>query len=166
MKTKWKNVNIGVTDIDASWHFAKKEAIDLTIVGPDKHRLVIVVVRRVLRKEGLAIFGQRACRQHNWKALKPSPKNFLARHNIPNSGNTQLHLKSPLLCLFKSKVAPIVVKADGLAAGKGVFAQTKLKRCEAVEVHAAKATLFGDAGRPCGYRRVFKPAKKPALFAW
>ena len=143
MENKVENVNIGVTDIADLVAFAKKENIDLTIVGPEAP-LVIGVVD-AFEKEGLAIFGPTAAAAQ-LEGSKAFTKDFLARHNIPTAAYGNFTEIEPAIAYIKQQGAPIVVKADGLAAGKGVIlAQTEAEAIEAVE-DMLQGNSFGDAG--------------------
>lgn len=142
-ENKVENVNIGVTDIADLVAFAKKENIDLTIVGPEAP-LVIGVVD-AFEKEGLAIFGPTAAAAQ-LEGSKAFTKDFLARHNIPTAAYGNFTEIAPAVAYIKQQGAPIVVKADGLAAGKGVIlAQTEAEAIEAVE-DMLQGNSFGDAG--------------------
>ncbi|MBJ7553687.1 phosphoribosylamine--glycine ligase [Marinomonas spartinae] len=140
---KVENVNIGVTDIAELVAFAKEESIDLTIVGPEAP-LVIGVVD-AFEKEGLAIFGPTAAAAQ-LEGSKAFTKDFLARHNIPTAAYGNFTEIEPAVAYIKEQGAPIVVKADGLAAGKGVIlAQTEAEAIAAVE-DMLQGNSFGDAG--------------------
>ena len=142
-ENKVENVNIGVTDIADLVAFAKKENINLTIVGPEAP-LVIGVVD-AFEKEGLAIFGPTAAAAQ-LEGSKAFTKDFLARHNIPTAAYGNFTEIEPAIAYIKQHGAPIVVKADGLAAGKGVIlAQTEAEAIEAVE-DMLQGNAFGDAG--------------------
>ncbi|RBO83540.1 phosphoribosylamine--glycine ligase [Marinomonas aquiplantarum] len=142
-ENKVENVDIGVTDIDGLVTFAKQQNIDLTIVGPEAP-LVIGVVD-AFEKEGLAIFGptQGAAQLEGSKAFT---KDFLARHKIPTAAYGNFTEIAPAVAYIKEQGAPIVVKADGLAAGKGVIlAETEAEAIAAVE-DMLQGNAFGDAG--------------------
>ena len=143
LEAKVENVNIGVEDIDGLLAFAKEHQIDLTIVGPEAP-LVLGVVD-AFEAAGLPIFGptQAAAQLEGSKAFS---KDFLARHNIPTAEYANFTDVSEAVAYIKQKGAPIVVKADGLAAGKGVIvAQTEAEAIAAVEDMLA-GNAFGDAG--------------------
>lgn len=137
------NINISATDIDALLHFAKKENIDLTIVGPEAP-LVIGVVD-AFRYAGLKIFGpsQAAAQLEGSKAFT---KDFLARHKIPTAEYQNFTELDSALNYLKDKGAPIVVKADGLAAGKGVIVAMTLQEAEDAVRDMLAGNTFGDAG--------------------
>lgn len=143
LEPKLENVAIGVEDIDALVAFAKENNVQLTIVGPEAP-LVIGVVDR-FREEGLAIFGptQAAAQLEGSKSFT---KDFLARHHIPTAAYQTFEEIEPALTYLKAQGAPIVVKADGLAAGKGVIvAMTEAEAEEAIRDMLA-GNAFGEAG--------------------
>ncbi len=140
---KMENVAIGVEDIDALIQFAQQNEVALTIVGPEAP-LVIGVVD-AFEKVGLRCFGpsQGAAQLEGSKAFT---KEFLERHNIPTASYGNFTEITPATEYIKQQGAPIVVKADGLAAGKGVIlAQTESEAIAAVEDMLA-GNAFGDAG--------------------
>ena len=143
------NVDISATDVDALVAFAKENAIGLTIVGPEAP-LVIGVVD-AFEAEGLKIFGpsKGAAQLEGSKAFT---KDFLARHNIPTADYQNFTEIEPALAYVREKGAPIVVKADGLAAGKGVIVAMTLEDAE----HAIKDMLAGNAFGEAGSRVVIE----------
>ncbi len=138
-----QNVAISATDIPALLDFAQAEKIDLTIVGPEAP-LVIGVVD-AFRTAGLKIFGptQGAAQLEGSKAFT---KDFLARHNIPTAEYQNFTAVEPALAYVREKGAPIVIKADGLAAGKGVIVAMTLAEAEAAVNDMLAGNAFGDAG--------------------
>lgn len=138
-----QNVAIGATDISALLSFAQNEKIDLTIVGPEAP-LVIGVVD-AFRAAGLKIFGptQGAAQLEGSKAFT---KDFLARHKIPTAEYQNFTEVEPALAYVREKGAPIVIKADGLAAGKGVIVAMTLEEAEAAVNDMLAGNAFGDAG--------------------
>jgi len=140
---KMENVAIGVEDTEALVQFAKNNHIALTIVGPEAP-LVIGVVD-AFQAVGLRCFGpsQAAAQLEGSKAFT---KDFLERHKIPSADYGNFTEVAPAIEYIKQQGAPIVVKADGLAAGKGVIlAQTEAEAIAAVEDMLA-GNAFGDAG--------------------
>ncbi|AVT56944.1 phosphoribosylamine--glycine ligase [Pectobacterium versatile] len=137
------NVDIAATDIPALVAFAQANHIDLTIVGPETP-LVIGVVDAFL-SAGLKIFGptQGAAQLEGSKAFT---KDFLARHNIPTAEYQNFTEVEPALAYVRSKGAPIVIKADGLAAGKGVIVAMTLQEAENAIQDMLAGNAFGDAG--------------------
>lgn len=138
-----QNVAISATDIPALLSFAQREQIDLTIVGPEAP-LVIGVVD-AFRAAGLKIFGptQAAAQLEGSKAFT---KDFLARHHIPTAEYQNFTDVAPALAYLREKGAPIVIKADGLAAGKGVIVAMTLQEAEAAVQDMLAGNAFGDAG--------------------
>ncbi|GBO50924.1 phosphoribosylamine--glycine ligase [Pectobacterium versatile] len=137
------NVDIAATDIPALVAFAQANHIDLTIVGPETP-LVIGVVD-AFQSAGLKIFGptQGAAQLEGSKAFT---KDFLARHNIPTAEYQNFTEVEPALAYVRSKGAPIVIKADGLAAGKGVIVAMTLQEAENAIQDMLAGNAFGDAG--------------------
>lgn len=138
-----ENVAISTTDIDGLLAFAKREKIGLTIVGPEVP-LVMGIVDR-FRQEGLKIFGptKSAAQLEGSKAFT---KDFLARHNIPTAEYQNFTEITPAIEYLRQKGAPIVVKADGLAAGKGVIVAMTLQEAEDAVHDMLAGNAFGDAG--------------------
>jgi len=138
-----ENVDIAATDIAGLLAFAKSQDIGLTIVGPEAP-LVIGVVD-AFRAAGLKIFGptQEAAQLEGSKAFT---KDFLARHNIPSADYQNFTEIEAALAYLRSKGAPIVIKADGLAAGKGVIVAMTLKEAEDAVHDMLAGNAFGDAG--------------------
>lgn len=142
-EAKVENIAIGAEDIDALCQFAKDNAVELTIVGPEAP-LVIGVVDR-FQAAGLKCFGptKGAAQLEGSKAFT---KDFLARHHIPTAAYANFTEIDPAIAYIREQGAPIVVKADGLAAGKGVIlAQTEEEAIEAVKDMLA-GNAFGEAG--------------------
>jgi len=143
LEPKLENINIGVTDIDALIEFAQTNQIGLTIVGPEAP-LVIGIVDK-FQAAGLRIFGpsEAAAQLEGSKAFT---KDFLARHNIPTAAYGNFTDVDEAVAYIEQQGAPIVIKADGLAAGKGVIlAQTNEEAIEAVK-DMLSGNSFGDAG--------------------
>ncbi|UZD16117.1 phosphoribosylamine--glycine ligase [Gallibacterium anatis] len=148
-EAKAENVNISATDIPALVNFAKENAVGLTIVGPEAP-LVLGVVD-AFRAEGLKIFGPtKAAAQ--LEGSKAFTKDFLARHHIPTAEYRNFTEIEPALAYVREKGAPIVIKADGLAAGKGVIVAMTLAEAE----NAVKDMLAGNAFGEAGHRVVIE----------
>lgn len=143
LEPKTKNVNIGVCDIDALADFAEKEKIELTIVGPEAPLVAGIVDE--FKKRNLKIFGPtKAAAQ--LEGSKSFTKDFLMRHNIPTAKYKNFTDVNEALSYLDSVEIPVVVKADGLAAGKGVIvAQTKQEAKDAVK-DMLSGNAFGEAG--------------------
>jgi phosphoribosylamine--glycine ligase len=142
-ENKLENIAIDAEDIDALLVFAVKAAIDLTIVGPEAP-LVAGVVDRFQARD-LRIFGPSAAAAE-LEGSKAFTKDFLARHHIPTAAYGNFTDLDQAVAYIKQQGAPIVVKADGLAAGKGVIlAQTEQQAIDAcLDMLASNA--FGEAG--------------------
>jgi len=143
-ESKCENVAIGADDIDGLLHFALGSGIDLTIVGPEAP-LVLGIVDR-FREAGLRCFGpSRAAAQ--LEGSKVFAKDFLARHHIPTAAYGSFTNAAQAEAYIRRMGAPIVVKADGLAAGKGVIiAQTTEEAATAAHAMLA-GNAFGEAGQ-------------------
>ncbi len=142
-ENKVTNVDIDVLDIARLVEFAQAENIGLTIVGPEAPLVAGVVDQ--FEEAGLAVFGpvQAAAQLEGSKAFT---KDFLARHNIPTAAYQNFTEIEPAKAYVKQQGAPIVVKADGLAAGKGVIlAQTEQEAFDAIDDMLA-GNAFGEAG--------------------
>ncbi|WP_419571794.1 phosphoribosylamine--glycine ligase [Rheinheimera sp.] len=137
------NVAIAADDVAALTAFAKTEAIDLTIVGPEAPLAKGVV--DMFRAEGLAIFGptQASAQLESSKAFA---KDFLARHAIPTAAYGNFTEIAAAKAYVEQQGTPIVIKADGLAAGKGVIiAQSQAEAFAAIDDMLA-GNKFGSAG--------------------
>ncbi|PMK13833.1 phosphoribosylamine--glycine ligase [Vibrio splendidus] len=143
LEPKLENVNIGVEDIAGLVAFAQDKKIELTIVGPEAP-LVIGVVD-AFREVGLPIFGptQAAAQLEGSKAFT---KDFLARHDIPTGYYSNFTEIEPAIAYVREQGAPIVVKADGLAAGKGVIVAMTLEEAEDAIKDMLAGNAFGEAG--------------------
>ena len=138
-----QNVAISATDIPALLSFAQSEKIDLTIVGPEAPLVRGVV--DTFRAAGLNIFGPTAGAAQ-LEGSKAFTKDFLARHQIPTAEYQNFTEVEPALAYLREKGAPIVIKADGLAAGKGVIVAMTLEEAEAAVQDMLAGNAFGDAG--------------------
>ena len=143
LEPKLENVNIGVEDIAGLVAFAQDKKIELTIVGPEAP-LVIGVVD-AFREVGLPIFGptQAAAQLEGSKAFT---KDFLARHEIPTGYYSNFTEIEPAIAYVREQGAPIVVKAGGLAAGKGVIVAITLEEAEDAIKDMLAGNAFGEAG--------------------
>jgi len=140
---KCRNVTIKVNDIDGLLKLAQDEAVGLTVVGPEVP-LVLGVVDR-FREAGLRIFGPTAAAAQ-LEGSKAFAKDFLARHGIPTAYYAVHTEVDAALAYLHEKGAPIVIKADGLAAGKGVIVAMTMAEAEAAVHDMLSGNAFGDAG--------------------
>lgn len=137
------NVAISATDIPALLAFARQEQVELTIVGPEAPLVAGVV--DAFEAEGLAIFGPTAGAAQ-LEGSKAFTKDFLARQQIPTAAYQNFTEVEPALEYLREQGAPIVIKADGLAAGKGVIVAMTLEEAEAAVRDMLAGNAFGDAG--------------------
>ncbi|MBY5992192.1 phosphoribosylamine--glycine ligase [Ferrimonas balearica] len=141
--TEPKLKNVAVAGNDALVQFAKDNAVALTIVGPEQPLVDGVV--DAFEAAGLTIFGPSAAAAQ-LEGSKAFTKDFLARHNIPTAAYQNFTEIEPALAYLQEMGAPIVVKADGLAAGKGVIVAMTLDEAEAAVKDMLAGNAFGDAG--------------------
>ena len=140
---KVSNVDIDILDIARLVEFVRTKTIGLTIVGPEAPLVAGVVDQ--FEEAGLPVFGpvQAAAQLEGSKAFT---KDFLARHNIPTAAYQNFTDIESAKAYIKQQSLPIVVKADGLAAGKGVIlAKTEQEAFDAIDDMLAGNT-FGEAG--------------------
>lgn len=143
LENKIKLVDIKVTDIDNLVKFAKSENVDLTIVGPEAP--LVIGICDAFNKEGLKIFGPSKMAA-SLEGSKSFTKDFLARHNIPTA-HYQVFTNCDEALTYLDKVgAPIVIKADGLAAGKGVIVAMDLETAKNAVTDMLSGNAFGEAG--------------------
>ncbi|MBU0664309.1 MAG: phosphoribosylamine--glycine ligase [Proteobacteria bacterium] len=136
-------VDIAATDIDALLQFARHEKIDLTIVGPESSLAAGIVDR--FEEEGLRIFGPRK-NSAILEGSKVFAKEFMEKYAIPTASFRVFDNLKKAEKYIDQIGAPLVVKADGLAAGKGVIVATTIKEAkDAVEL-IMHDKAFGDAG--------------------
>ena len=138
-----QNVEISPSDFDALAQFARDNQCGLTVVGPEAP-LVDGIVDH-FSSEGLACFGPTAAAAQ-LEGSKAFSKDFLARHHIP-TGSYQTFTDADAACAYiRAQGAPIVVKADGLAAGKGVIVASSTDQAEEAARDMLSGNAFGDAG--------------------
>ncbi|MBB6240966.1 MULTISPECIES: phosphoribosylamine--glycine ligase [unclassified Rhodanobacter] len=137
-----RNVDVAASDIDGLLKLARSEKVGLTVVGPEVPLVAGVVDR--FRDAGLRIFGPRAIAAQ-LEGSKAFAKDFLLRHNIPTSRYAVFTDLNPALAYVRQHGAPIVIKADGLAAGKGVVVALTLADAELALHDMLGAHSFGDA---------------------
>lgn len=142
-ESKCRNANVAVNNIDGLLNLAQNAKVDVTVVGPEIPLVAGVVDR--FREAGLRIFGPTAAAAQ-LEGSKAYAKDFLARHGIPTAFYSVFTEVEPALAYVRDKGAPIVVKADGLAAGKGVIVAMTLAEAEAAVTDMLSGNAFGDAG--------------------
>ncbi len=138
-----ENIAIAATDILELLAFAKQAQIDLTIVGPEVPLTMGIVDS--FKQAGLQCFGPTA-QAAQLEGSKSFCKDFMVRYNIPTAQYQSFTDQNEAIAYIKAQGAPIVVKADGLAAGKGVVvAQSEQEAINAVE-DMLSGNVFGAAG--------------------
>jgi len=137
-----RNADVAATDIDGLIALARSEKIDLTIVGPEAPLVAGVVDR--FRAAGLACFGPTRIAAQ-LEGSKAFAKDFLRRHNIPTAAYEVFTDLDAAIAYVRRQGAPIVIKADGLAAGKGVVVALTLADAEQALRDMLGAHAFGDA---------------------
>ncbi len=140
---KVRNVDVPADDIDALLALAQAENVGLTIVGPEAPLVAGIVDR--FNALGLPCFGPTAAAAQ-LEGSKAFTKDFLARHNIPTADYRNFTELDPALAYIREQGAPIVIKADGLAAGKGVIVAMTLAEAEQAATDMLAGGSFGDAG--------------------
>ncbi len=144
-----RNVAIDVMDFSALERFARENAVGLTIVGPEAPLVAGIVDH--FRAAGLRCFGPtRGAAQ--LEGSKAFTKDFLARHGIPTAAYRSFTSVTEAQAYIRAQGAPIVVKADGLAAGKGVI----LAADEDTAIAAVRDMLAGNAFGEAGHRVVIE----------
>ena len=142
-EAKCRNANVAVNNIDGLLALARNAKVDVTVVGPEIPLVAGVVDR--FREAGLRIFGPTAAAAQ-LEGSKAYAKDFLARHGIPTAFYSVFTEVEPALAYIRDKGAPIVVKADGLAAGKGVIVAMTVQEAEDAVTDMLSGNAFGDAG--------------------
>jgi phosphoribosylamine--glycine ligase len=138
-----ENVALSAADTDGLIGFARERGIALTIAGPEDP-LVNGIVDR-FSEAGLACFGPTAAAAR-LEGSKSFAKEFMARHGIPTAAYGSFTEVEPAIRFIRQQGAPIVVKADGLAAGKGVIVAPTTTEAEAAVLDMLAGNAFGEAG--------------------
>ena len=142
-EAKCRNVAVATTDIDALLALVESEGVAVTVVGPEAPLVAGVVDR--FRAKGHRIFGPSAAAAQ-LEGSKAYAKDFLARHRIPTAHYAVFTEADAALEYVQAKGAPIVIKADGLAAGKGVIVAMSLAEAEAAITDMLSDYACGAAG--------------------
>jgi phosphoribosylamine--glycine ligase len=138
-----RNVDASSDDIEALAALAQSEIVGLTIVGPEAPLVAGIVDR--FDELGLPCFGPSALAAQ-LEGSKAFTKDFLSRHNIPTAAYRNFTKLQPALEYIRDQGAPLVIKADGLAAGKGVIVAMTLEEAEDAATDMLSGGRFGDAG--------------------
>ena len=137
-----KNVPLDMNDADAVIGFARSENIDLVVVGPEAP--LVAGVADAVRAAGIAVFGPGA-QGARLEGSKSFSKEFMLAHGLPTARYKKCTSQDEALDYLHEVGAPIVVKADGLAAGKGVVVAEDMEEAEEA-VRDCFAGDFGEAG--------------------
>ena len=143
LEAKVRNADVSSDDIEALAGLAQSENIGLTIVGPEAPLVAGIVDR--FAELGLPCFGPSAAAAQ-LEGSKAFSKDFLARHDIPTAAYRNFSDLEAALNYIRKQGAPIVIKADGLAAGKGVIVAMTLEEAEQAATDMLSGNKFGDAG--------------------
>jgi phosphoribosylamine--glycine ligase len=138
-----RNAPVSSDDIDGLIELAQSEEVNLTIIGPEAPLVAGIVDR--FEDAGLPCFGPSAAAAQ-LEGSKAFTKDFLARHHIPTAAYRNFSELEPALAYIRKQGAPIVIKADGLAAGKGVIVAHTLPEAEQAATDMLAGNKFGDAG--------------------
>jgi phosphoribosylamine--glycine ligase len=142
-ENKTRNVAVSSDDTEALAELARQENVALTIVGPEAPLVAGLVDR--FNELGLPCFGPSAAASQ-LEGSKAFTKDFLARHDIPTAAYQNFTELAPALDYIREQGAPIVIKADGLAAGKGVIVAHTLEEAEQAATDMLQGGAFGTAG--------------------
>jgi phosphoribosylamine--glycine ligase len=140
---KARNVAVSSDDTEALAALARQENVALTIVGPEAPLVAGLVDR--FQELGLPCFGPTAAAAQ-LEGSKAFTKDFMARHGIPSAAYQNFTELEPALEYIRQQGAPIVIKADGLAAGKGVIVAHTLEDAEQAATDMLEGGSFGEAG--------------------
>ena len=137
-------VDIKAEDVAGLTAFAKDNGVDLVVVGPEVP--LVAGLADMLRAEGIAVFGpsQKAAQLEGSKAFM---KDFAARHNIPTAAYGRFTDFAKAKAFIEEQGAPIVIKTDGLAAGKGVIIAQTIEEAVATAKDMLSGASFGDSGK-------------------
>ncbi|MEK9792950.1 MAG: phosphoribosylamine--glycine ligase [Halieaceae bacterium] len=143
LEPKLENIPLDPMDIEGLATFAQENDCALTVIGPEAPLVAGIVDH--FDEQGLACFGPTAGAAQ-LEGSKSFTKDFLARHNIPTASYAVFTEVEAALTYVREQGAPIVIKADGLAAGKGVIVAMTLDEAEAAVRDMLADNKFGDAG--------------------
>ena len=144
MENGVENIAIEATDINALSDFAKDNNIDMTIVGPEVP--LVLGITDIFSSQGLRCFGPNKMAAQ-LEGSKSFTKEFLARHKIPTADYASFTEQQAALDYLDKVGAPIVIKADGLAAGKGVVVAMHMQEAKQAVHSMLSDSSFGQAGQ-------------------
>jgi phosphoribosylamine---glycine ligase len=139
-----RNVQLNTADLAKLRSFAREEGIDLTVVGPDDALAAGIV--DAFQAAGLRIFGP-SRKAAQLEASKSFAKRFMVRHGIPTARFAEFQSSADARCAIEEFGFPLVVKADGLALGKGVVIAANRSEAVATVDDMIERRRFGEAGR-------------------
>ncbi|MDR2945477.1 MAG: phosphoribosylamine--glycine ligase, partial [Candidatus Adiutrix sp.] len=140
-----ERVAIPANDIEGLSEFARAKGVDLVVIGPEDPLALGLADR--LTAAGLKVFGPKAAAAQ-LESSKSFAKDFMGRHNVPTAAYRAFTDAAEALAYLKTRPdAPIVVKADGLAQGKGVTVAQNLAEAKEAVREAMEGGRFGEAGR-------------------
>ncbi len=142
-EAKTQNVAISVEDIDALIKFSRENEVELCIVGPEGP--LVLGIADAFAKAGIKCFGPRKAAAQ-LEGSKSFAKEFLVRHRIPTATYATFSELQPAIDYIKKQGIPIVIKADGLAAGKGVIIAHNEAQAISTLEDILDNSLFGEAG--------------------
>jgi len=137
------NVDLAVSDLSALTEFARREDVGLTVVGPEAPLVAGVV--DAFAAAGLIVFGPTAAAAR-LEGSKAFAKDFMQRHGIPTARHATFTTEADALAYVETHPLPVVIKADGLAAGKGVVIATERAAARAAVTDMLSGGTFGEAG--------------------
>lgn len=138
-----RNVDISATDVDALIELAQREAVEFTVVGPEAPLVAGAV--DAFNAVGMACFGPTA-KAAQLEGSKAFSKAFMQRHRIPTATHETFSDAASAKAYVRAQGAPIVIKADGLAAGKGVIVAQSEEAALAAIDDMLSGNSFGEAG--------------------
>jgi len=144
LEHKVENVAVAANDLEGLVSFAREQGIGLTVIGPEDPLVQGITDR--FQAAGLRCFGPSAAAAR-LEGSKAYAKDFMAKHGIPTAAYGQFCDADEAIAFVREHGTPIVVKADGLAAGKGVIIAHTLAEAEAAVVDMLTCDVFGAAGR-------------------
>ena len=143
IEPKTRNVDVAADDLETLVALAEREGVDLTIVGPEQPLVAGIVDR--FEASGLRCFGPTAAAAQ-LEGSKAFAKAFLARHSIPTARHGTFEDLDAARAYVRASELPLVIKADGLAAGKGVIVAATLDEADQAIASMLRDRVFGEAG--------------------
>jgi phosphoribosylamine---glycine ligase len=160
MATLARCVPVRIDDLEGLVALARKERPDLVIIGPEGP--LVAGLADILQKDGLAVFGPSA-EAARLEGSKGFSKDFMARHGVPTATYGRFRESTAAKAFLRGLQPPYVLKADGLAAGKGVIIVDDLRDAE-VEIDAMLSGRFGAASAELVIEE-FMPGEEASFFA-